>query len=161
MAGYGSDAEFQAWLDANGLTLPVGSPTLAVLRQIGSDYIDAAYEPRLSCSSRTGGFAQERAWPRVGHEVNCEPVPDDMIPQPWINASYRAAYLQAVNGFATGGTDPNRVVKMEKVDVLQVEYAVDKSGGNAADGFAVDPMIDGWVSLWLCATGRANWFMVI
>lgn len=122
MAGYGSDLDFAAWLAANGLALPVGAPTPAVLRQIGSDYVDSAYEARLQCSSRTGGFAQERAFPRTGHMAGCEPVPDNLIPQAWINASYRAAYLQAVNGFATGGYDPNRLTKREKVDVLEREF---------------------------------------
>lgn len=164
MSGYGTDGDFTAWLAANGLILTAGSPTPAVLRQIGSDYVDAAYEARLQCSSRTGGFEQERAWPRTGHMVNCEAVPDDLIPQAWINASYRAAYLQAVNGFATGGYDPSRITKREKVDVIEREFFAKGDGadtGNAAPGFPVDPMIDGWLSIWLCPTGRNNWFMVI
>lgn len=164
MAGYGSDLDFAAWLAANGLALPIGAPTPAVLRQIGSDYVDSAYEARLQCSSRTGGFAQERSWPRQGHMVNCEPVPDDLIPQAWINASYRAAYLQAVNGFATGGYDPSRLTKREKVDVIEREYFASSekdAQGNAAPGFAVDPLIDGWVSIWLCSMARRIGFMVI
>lgn len=164
MSGYGTDGDFTAWLASNGLSLPVGAPTPAVLRQIGSDYVDSAYEPRLQCSKRTGGFAQERAWPRTGHTVNCEPVPDDLIPQAWVNASYRAAYLQAVNGFATGGYDPSRLTKREKVDVVEREYFASSekdAQGNAAPGFAVDPLIDGWVSLWLCSNARRIGFCVI
>lgn len=160
MAGYGSDPDFTAWLLANGLSLPDDAPTPAVLRQIGSDYVDGAYEPRLQCSNRTGGFAQERAWPRTGHTVNCEPVPDDLIPQAWINASYRAAYLQAVSGWAQGGTDPSRQTKREKVDVIEREFFA-RSAGNAAPGFPVDPLIDGWVSLWLCSNARRIGFCVI
>lgn len=164
MAGYGTDAGFQDWLDANGLTLPAGAPDLAILRQIGSAYVDGAYEARLQCSRRTGGFAQELAWPRVGHTVNCELVPDTMIPQAWVNASYRAAYLQAVSGFAQGGTDPSRITKREKVDVIEREFFEAGKGaaqGNAAPGFSVDPLIDGWVSIWLCSTARGIGFLVI
>lgn len=164
MAGYGSDLEFQAWLTANGLSLPVGAPTPAILRQIGSDYVDGAYEPRLQCSQRTGGFAQERAWPRTGHVVNCDGVPDDLIPQAWVNASYRAAYLQAVSGWAQSGTDPSRITKREKVDVIEREFFAKGEGasaGNAAPGFPVDPLIDGWVSIWLCSTARQIGFLVI
>lgn len=161
---YGNDTDFAAWLVANGLTLPVGAPSPAILRQIGSSYVDGAYEPRLQCSKRTGGFAQELAWPRMGHTVNCEPVPDDLIPQAWINASYRAAYLQATAGFAFGGTDPSRITKREKVDVIEREFFAAGEGalsGNAAPGFPVDPLIDGWVSLWLCSTARNIGFLVI
>ena len=156
MAGYGSDGDFSSWLAVNGLSLPVGAPTPAILRQLGSDYVDAAYEPRLACSARTGGFAQERAWPRAGHVVGGEAVPDDLIPLMWINASYRAAYLQAVNGFAQGGGDPNRLTKREKADVLEREFFAAGEGGaigNASPGFLVDPMIDGWLSIWLCPDG--------
>lgn len=164
MAGYGTDQGFTDWLAANGLVLPAGSPTPAVLREIGSAYVDGAYEPSLSCSARTGGFAQERAWPRVGHTVNCESVPSDLIPPAWVQASYRAAYLQAVSGWAQGGTDPNRVTKREKVDVLEVEYFGIGDGaavGNAAPGFPVDPLIDGWVSIWLCSKARQIGFLVV
>lgn len=165
MAGYGSDLDFTAWLTANGLALPTGSPTPAILREIGSNYVDAAYEPRLQCSSRTGGFGQERAWPRTGHYVGCEEIPSDLIPQAWINASYRAAYLQATQpGWAQSGYDPNRLTKREKVDVIEREFFGANEGaasGNAAPGFTVDPLIDGWVSMWLCSTDSGLAFFVI
>lgn len=164
MAGYGTDQAFEAWLDANGMTLPAGASDVAILRQIGSDYIDGAYEARLQCSSRTGGFEQDRAWPRTGHTVRCETVPDDLIPQAWILASYRAAYLQAVSGWAQGGTDPSRITKREKVDVVEREFFAVGEGaaqGNAAAGFPVDPLIDGWVSIWLCSKARTIGFLVI
>jgi len=163
MAGYGSDGDFTTWLEDNWLELPANAPDADILREIGSSYVDGAYEPRLQCSSRTGGFSQERAWPRTGHTVGCESVPDDLIPQPWINASYRAAYLQAVNGFATGGGDPNRLTKREKADVLEREFFAVGEGalaGNAAPGFIVDPLIDGWLSVWLCPK-RGIGFLVI
>ena len=163
MAGYGNDAEFEAWLDANGLELPSDAPDLNVLREIGSSYVDGAYEYRLMCSRRTGGFSQELAWPRTGHTVNCEAVPDDLIPQAWINASYRAAYMQADSGWALSGGDPNRIAKREKVDVLEVEYFAIGDGavqGNASPGFPVDPLIDGWLSIWLCPKSAIG-FMVI
>lgn len=167
MAGYGTDIEFTAWLAANGMTLPADAPTPAVLRQIGSDYVDGAYEGRLMCSQRTGGFAQERAWPRTGHYVNGQLVPSDLVPQAWINASYRAAYLQAtIAGWANGGRDPSRLTKREKAGEVEREFFAYGEGAgesNAAAGFNVDPLIDGWLSFWLCAEGRSadSLFMVI
>lgn len=158
MASYGSDQGFTEWLSSQGLTLPVDSPAVAVLRQIGSSYVDAAYESRLQCSRRTGGFNQELAWPRIGHAINGEAVPDDLIPVQWINASYRAAYLESIQpGWATGSTDPNRVVKRERVEgAVEVEYFGGKDTGDSgtALGMTADALIGGMVGPWLCSMIR-------
>lgn len=158
MAGYGTDAGFAAWMAGMGLVLPVGAPEPAVLRQIGSDYLDAAYEARLQCSRRAGGFEQERAWPRAGHRVNGVSVPETLIPPAWVQASYRAAYLQATNPeWAIGTTDPNRVTRREKVDVIEREFfaAGDTPGAASAAGMAADAFINGMVLHWLCSNKRS------
>lgn len=158
MAGYGDDLGFAGWLAAQGLTLPAGSPTPAVLRQLGSSYIDAAYEWRLQCSRRTGGFSQELAWPRTGHRVNDQLVPDDLIPQAWVNASYRAGYLNAVTpGWSTGSVDATRQTKREKVDVIEREFfsSADAPGSDAAPGMPSDSIINGMVLPWLCSNARS------
>lgn len=164
MSGYGTDQELSEYLSGLGLHLP-GSPPAAVLRQIGSDYVDGAYEARLQCSGRTGGWGQERAWPRTGHAVSGQSLPPDLIPQAWINASYRAAYLHATQpGWATGGRDPNRTTKRLKAGEAEVEYFGASEGaqlGNAAPGFNVDPLIDGMVSVLLCPQGRGNFLLAV
>ena len=48
MAGYGDDTGFAAWLADAGLSLPVGAPLPAVLRQRGSDYLDAVSYTHLT-----------------------------------------------------------------------------------------------------------------
>lgn len=157
MAGYGDDSSFAAWLASQGLVLPEGSPVPAVLRQIGSDYVDAAYENSLKCSHRAGGFEQELAWPRTGHKVNGQSVPETLIPPAWVNASYRAAYLQAtVPGWATTGTDATRQTKREKVEGIEREFfAGDESAGSSvAAGMPSDSIINGMVGPWLCSGGR-------
>lgn len=157
MAAYGTDQGFEAWLSSQGLTLPVGAPSVDVLRQIGSGYIDAAYEWKLQCSSRTGGFTQELAWPRTGHTVNGQSVPPELIPPAWINASYRAAYLTAVTpGWATTGVDGSRQTKREKVDVIEREFfsAEEAAGSSVAPGMPSDSIINGMVSMWLCSSTR-------
>ena len=157
MSAYGTDDGLTAWLAAQALSLPEGSPSEAVLRQIGSSYVDAAYEYRLQCSRRAGGFAQELAWPRTGQFVNGESVPDDFIPPAWVNASYRAAYLSAVTpGWATASIDATRQTRREKVDVVEREYfaSADAAGSDAAPGMASDGVINGMVLPWLCKTTR-------
>lgn len=157
MAGYGDNTEFQAWLTAQGITLPTTAPTDDVLRQIGSDYVDSAYEHALQCSRRAGGFAQALAWPRTGHRVNGQSVPDDLIPQAWINASYRAAYLEATTpGWATGSVSPDRITKREKVDTIEREFfaAGEVGASDAALGMPSDALINGMIKMWLCGQGR-------
>lgn len=157
MAAYGTDTGMQEWLDANGLILPPGA-TLTTLRNIGSAYIDAAYGAKLACSRRTGGFTQELEWPRTGHVINGEVVPDDLIPPAWILASYRAAYLEATNaGWATGSTDPNRLTRREKVDVIEREFMTAQDLGqtsSSAAGINADGIINGMVLPWLCSGVR-------
>ena len=166
MAGYGSDGEFSTWLASRGYVLPTTVPLPAVLRQIGSDYIDAAYEPRLGCSRRLL-ITQERAWPRAGHTVNGEALPDTLIPQSWIDASYRAAWLEASQpGWTASGVDPSRATKREKADVVEREFFAPGASGtpgaaNAAPGFPVDPQIDGAVAVWLCRADRFIGFVVV
>lgn len=157
MAAYGTDEGFNAWLAAQGLILPVDAPSVAVLRQIGSSYVDAAYGAKLTCSRKTGGFIQELQWPRTGHVINGETVPDDLIPQAWIDASYRAAYLQATQpGWATTGTDSTRQTRREKVDVIEREYfaAAEAAGSSVAPGMPSDSILNGMVLPWLCSGVR-------
>lgn len=158
MAGYGSDAEFSAWLDSQGLTLPSPPPVgLGALRQRGSDYVDSTYEPRLQCSERAGGWDQERAWPRTGHRGVTG------IPKPWVLASFRAAWLEGNNpGWASGSIDPNRRTKREKAGEVEREYfaAGDLAGAAPGTGGNVDAVIAGMVAPFLCA-GRGIGFMVV
>ncbi len=154
MTSYGDDEGFESWLAAQGLPPTMGDP--AVLRQIGSNYIDAAYEARLNCSSRAGGFNQLLAWPRKGHKMNGQTVPSDLVPQAWINAAYRAAYLEDMTpGWATKGTDASRQTKREKVDTIEREFfsAADAAGTDAAAGMPSDSIINGMVLPWLCKQG--------
>jgi hypothetical protein len=122
MAGYGTDEAFASWLAATGRTLPDGAVP-AALRQIGSTYIDATYGPRF-VGTPTGGYDQERAWPRTGGRVYGSDIPDDTVPQAVIFASYEAAYQEAVSPgvlIAVGSTAAR--VKRERVEgAVEVEY---------------------------------------
>jgi hypothetical protein len=123
MAGYGTDEAFTAWAADNGLTVPDGSVTAA--RQRGSAYIDGRYEARFP-GTRTGGYSQERSWPRTGAETFYgEAIPSNVIPDPIIWASYTAAFQELTS---PGSLAPviigSATVKREKVGPLETEYAV-------------------------------------
>lgn len=98
MAGYGDNAGFTSYAEAAGYVFPDGATDAqkTAARQRGSLVIDR-YEPRFS-GRRTGGYAQERAWPRTGATTYYgEAIPSTEIPVAVINASYEAAFLELTN----------------------------------------------------------------
>lgn len=123
MAGYGDDAGFAAWMTANGLSLPGGAPTPAVLRQQGSVYIDGTYGIRFP-GQPTGGALQEREWPRRGADDRYGvPISDNVVPARVIDASYTAAYQLAIApGSLSVVVDPGKKVKRQRVDTIEREF---------------------------------------
>jgi len=153
---YGDDDGFETWLETMGYELPADAPDVAILRARGSIYVDS-YERYLT-GQRTGGAAQEEAWPRTGATVNCTvAIPSDLIPPAVVTASYRAAWLEGetpgiLNGSA--GTAGTRV-KREKVDVVEAEYFDDgkrEVGGGPA---FLDSQIDGLLAQFICDNSGA------
>jgi hypothetical protein len=123
MSGYGDDGGFTAWMAANGYTLPGGAPTAAVLRQRGSTYVDGTYGLRFP-GTPTGGAGQEREWPRTGAVDRYGTALDaGTVPQRVIDASYMAAYQEAVTpGSLSVVVDPSKRVKRQKVDTIEREF---------------------------------------
>lgn len=158
MAAYGTDQGFTDYLASQGLVLPVCAPSPEVLRELGSAYVDAAYGYRLQCSQKTGGWEQELEFPRTGHRVNGQLVPSDLIPAAWVNASYRAGYLNAITpGWSFSGGDPGRLVKRQKVDTLEREFFSPGDAGASKDiapGMPYDAVINGLIKPWLCSGVR-------
>lgn len=142
MAGYGTDQGFTTWMADNGLPMPLSAPTPAVLRQRGSQYLDGVYGSRFS-GAPTGGFEQERAWPRVGACAHGQAIPSDIVPVAIEHASYHAAYQEAVSpGCLSVATSTSGAVKREKVDTLEVEY-VAGSGDAIADAMVRISAVEG------------------
>lgn len=120
MAGYGADDAFATWLTGQGYSLPVGSPSAAVLRERGSAYIDNVYGARFR-GAPTGGITQDRAWPRIGATAYGAAIADDVIPTAVVSAAYFAAYREATSPGSLSATSSGGV-KREKVGSLEVEY---------------------------------------
>ncbi len=133
MAGYGSDERFAQWMADNGYsTASDGDLTVAQLRQRGSAYIDALYEPKLP-GVRAGGLAQERAWPRTGACAYGQTIGADIIPLAVEHASYHAALHESVNpGSLAVATTTAGALKRKKIDTLEKEY-FEGSGDAVAD----------------------------
>ena len=149
MAGYGDDTGFAAWLAENGYALPVDAPSPAVLRNRGSQYIDAVYGSRFS--GRVADFDQERAWPRTGAVANGAAIPADTVPKAVIFASYFAAMEEANNPGSLQVTGSSAsMVKREKVGPLEVEYQGAASDGTASGITPLISIVDGMLAPFLC-----------
>lgn len=155
MAGYGTNEGFTAYAEAAGYVFPDGTtePQKTAARQRGSLFIDR-YEPRFS-GSRTGGYTQERAWPRTGASTYYgEPIPSDVVPVAIENASYEAAYLELTNpGSLSPVVTGSSTVKREKVGSLEIEYAASSStdiGDIVAMATPVVTAIEGMLWLFMC-----------
>lgn len=160
MAGYGDASGFTAYLTAHGLTLPVGAPSEAVLRQRGSGFVDGVYGSKFP-GVPTDGIFQDRAWPRIGAEAYGTAIADDVIPTGVIEASYAAAFYEAQNpgGLAVVAT-PGQGIKSEQVGSLKVEYF----GGEGGALESATPMlltVEGLLAPFLVSTARVPMIMVV
>jgi hypothetical protein len=134
MAAYGTKEAFEQYATDHGYVIPEGTTeaqiAAAMLR--GSLVIDR-YEPKFS-GTRTGGYDQSRAWARTGAVTYYgQAIPSNAIPQPIIEASYEASFLEVITpGSLSPVVTGNSIAKREKVGELEVEYAV-SSGSSSAD----------------------------
>lgn len=132
MAGYGTDQGFADWLTMNGHVLPQSAPAPAILRQRGSQYIDGLYGSRFS-GQPTGGFAQDRAWPRSDASAHGQSIPADVVPGAVEQAAYAAAVQEALKPGSLSVTATSAgALKRKKIDVIEKEY-FEGSGDAVAD----------------------------
>lgn len=142
MAYYGTVADADAYHLAHGNALWTGTADAkeAALTR-ASAYIDSRgrYQPKCGPSRslfsgvKTGGRAQALAWPRTGAtDADGNAIAPDEIPSEVEQAVYEAALRELI---APGSLLPDyvasRVVKRQKVDVIEREFAVSADGGAA------------------------------
>lgn len=145
---YGSDSGFTAWLALNGLSLPAGAPDAAILRQRGSQYVDGVYGSRF-WGVPTGGFAQERAWPRTDAKAYGQAIPDDTIPVAVEQASYAAAHQEAIKpGSLSVSATATGAVKRKKIGPIEKEF-FEGSGDVIADGTLKLSAVEGLLAPYL------------
>lgn len=87
--------------------------------------------------------AQALQWPRTGVVLDCNyNLPDNVIPQELKQAQMQAA-IEVHNGFVLMPSSDGRVVKKEKVDVIETEYmTADEVGGGGVIGSASFPVLE-------------------
>lgn len=146
MAGYGDDASAAAYWAAAGYTVPSG--TVAAARQIGSVYLDGAYELFFP-GVPTGGAEQDRSWPRTGASDRYgNAIDPNTVPTRVINASYEAAFIELTNpgSLSIVGSNSGRV-KRERVEgAVEVEYVGASGSSVATDNRVVSTLIEGMLA---------------
>lgn len=105
-----------------GVTLPADNTECEVALVKGNVYLNSLCfygEPVVPF--------QQTSWPRTGVAINNNEYPDDQIPQQAIDAQIVSAAYAATGDIYTV-VDNDKRISSEKVDVLQVNYAVSDSG---------------------------------
>lgn len=160
MAAYGTKEGFLQYAEDHGYLIPEGTTDVQIAAAMlrGSLFVDR-YEPKFA-GTRTGGYDQDRAWPRTAAMTyHGQPIPTDAIPLPIIHASYEASFLELTSpGSLSPVITGNSVTKREKVGELEVEYAVSNSSSVeeiVAAATPVVPLINGllWQFLRPCFPG--------
>lgn len=117
MANYTTAADLTTYADARNITLSTSvEAELNALLTRAHDYIESKqYQGSRTDSSQTD------SWPRSGVYVDSILQDSDVVPQGIKNAEMQTA-IEIDNGF-----DPlavvERATKLEKVDVIEVEYS--------------------------------------
>lgn len=151
-ANYGTTTGANEYHLARGNAAWVGTEEqkLAALTR-ASTYIDALGQ-RMCGSAwvsaypgvKTGGRGQELAWPRTGATDNdgIAILPDE-VPREVEWATYEAA-LREITAAGSLSPDfvPSQQVKREKVDVLEVEYAVTSNTNGSNPNLPVISTVD-------------------
>jgi len=146
---YGTVAGADAYNEAMGNTawasLSEEAKTAALVR--GTLYVDSYAKKWIGddyrcwwtfMGQKAGGPAQYMQWPRTG----IDGIDSATVPLSVEYATYEAAAIEGANpGSLRPIVNTSTAVKREKVDVLEVEYAV-SSGTNPYDLLPTVPIID-------------------
>lgn len=131
MEHYGTLAEADAYHAARGRTAweEAAEPARVAALVRGSDYIDQRYR---FPGTRTGGQAQDRAWPRTGVTAPDGAIPAGEVPAEVERATYEAAFRELVTpGSLSPDYVPARQVVRQKVGPLERTFATAAdTGGN-------------------------------
>jgi hypothetical protein len=137
-----------------------------------SAYIDGHYRTRPKCGPslsrfsgvKTGGRAQALEWPRSGAvDTDGNDIATNEIPREVEEATYEAALRELTTpGSLTPDYVASSLAKREKVDVIEVEYAVeDRAPGQLPPTSPTLPVVDGLLAPLLTGACNGPWPLVV
>lgn len=145
---YVTVAEARAYAAARGVVLPSDDAELEALLVKAMDYLEA--QRKLYAGERTWAVAttahpavQALQWPRCGALLDCRhAIAHDSIPVELKRAQMQAA-MEVFAGRDLMPSSDGRIVKREKVDVIETEYMTGQDiGGGTAVGAVTFPAVD-------------------
>jgi hypothetical protein len=137
-------AEYRAYATARGIELPVDDAELEPDLIKAMDYLEAQRGKYQGTKTHPG--VQALQWPRVGVIIDCSyELPDNVIPIELKNAQMQGA-IESFTGNDLMPSSDGRVVKKEKVDVIEREFMTGKdlgTGGLPSPSFpSIDALLD-------------------
>ena len=146
---YVTVAEAQAYAAARGVALPSDEAEVEALLVKAMDYLEAQrklYTGERTWAAATGAHPAVQAlqWPRTGALLDCKyAIAEDSIPAELKRAQMQAA-MEVFAGRDLLPSSDGRIVKKEKVDVLETEYmtAQDMGGASGGVGVVAFPAVD-------------------
>lgn len=127
MTIYGTIEGFTAYFNERGTDLPatLEDETIEPALLVASEWIDRTYGSSFS-GTKTGGFLQDREWPRTGAVTNTTPAyafSNSEIPAQLAYATYEAAYRHiSTPGSLLIDYTPNKYQSVRIDGTLSVEY---------------------------------------
>lgn len=147
---------FTDYWDERGIEIPGAwdEPSIEAALLVASEWIDGTYGSLFS-GYKTGGYSQDREWPRTGAMTNTQPThsfPNDVVPVEVIQAVYEAAYRHRNNpGSLLIDYTPNKYKRVSIDGALSVEW----NGFNfASDIQSTFPRIDRLLSILFDTSGN-------
>lgn len=127
MGFYGNVDDFETYHESRGRVIPVDwdDDYIESALLVASEWLDGQYGNVWS-GYPTGGYTQERLWPRTSAVTNTYPeyiFEDDQIPDNVIKATYEAAFREATTqGSLQKDFTPNKYTSVSVDGAISVDY---------------------------------------
>lgn len=148
---YVSEQEARDYANARGIELPADDGELGAMLLSAMDYLEAQRGKYQGQKTHPG--VQALQWPRTGVILDCSyQLPDNVIPVELKSAQIALA-MEVFAGNTLLPSSTGKIVKREKVDVIEREFmtAADMgAGGMPAPSF---PIVDGLLAPLFSACG--------